>query len=359
MFIIAHNAARIWGGAEIATARLLAGLRQRGHRVLLLCNEQRVAAAAEKIGIATEIVPVGGDFMFVDALRLARRLRHYKPDAFIIGTYRKLFITSLAARVAGVPRVFVRAGLETDTPRSAKYRYALSRWVNVVVVNASRMRTPFLSLPGWYDERVAFIPNGVPEPERRLPAGALRREFGIPPDANVVGTVARLNVQKRLDRLLSAMTLLDPRVHCMMAGTGPERDTLRDLVIRLGLTGRVHLLGHREDTGDVIAALDVMVVASDREGMSNSMLEALISGVPVISTPVSGADDALSPLPDGRRPGIVLETFDVPELARAIDTLLADEAGLASMRAAAHAKARAEFGVEQMLDRWECVLQRS
>jgi glycosyltransferase involved in cell wall biosynthesis len=359
MFIIAHNAARIWGGAEIATTRLLAGLQRRGHRVLLLCNDARVASAAETMGVATEIAPVGGDLMITDALRLFRRLRHYRPDAFIVGTYKKLFIASLAARMAGVPRILVRAGLETDTPRSGKYRFALSRWVNLIVVNARRMRAPFLALPGWSDERVIFIPNGVPEPERRLAAGALRSALGIPVDAQVVGSVARLNVQKRLDRLLQALTLLDTRVHCILAGAGPEQNALERMVAELALEGRVHFLGHREDTADVMAALDVMVIASDREGMSNSMLEAMMAGVPVISTPVSGADDALEPLPDGRRPGIVLDTFDVQELAKAIDSLLADEAGLDTMREGAREKARAEFGIETMLDRWEGVLARS
>src|SRR5690606_18204583 len=130
MFVAAHNGARIWGGAERATVRLLAGLQQRGHRVLLLCNDPRVMAEAERSGIPTRRLHLGGDLAVVDALRLAATLRRDRPDAFVVGTYKKLFHAALGARLAGVPRVIARVGLETDTPRSGKYRVALRRWVD-------------------------------------------------------------------------------------------------------------------------------------------------------------------------------------------------------------------------------------
>ena len=160
MFIAAHNGARIWGGAERATVRLLSGLQQRGHRVLLLCNDSLVKAEADRAGIPTRRLRLGGDAAIADALRLGAALRGDRPDAFIVGTYKKLFHASLGARLAGVPRVIARVGLETDTPRSAKYRIALRRWVDAVVVTAERMRQPFVDLYGEAAAAVHVIPNG-------------------------------------------------------------------------------------------------------------------------------------------------------------------------------------------------------
>ncbi len=353
MFIVAHNGAPIWGGAERATALLLAGLRERGHRVLLLCNEAEVARRAGELGVPTEIARLGGDAALHHAVAMGRRLRALRPDAFIVGTFRKLFLASLAARVGGVRRVVARVGLESDTPRSAKYRFVLARWVDAVVVNASRMRPAFTALPGWSDARVPVIHNGVAAPAR---TGTLRAQLGIPADAPVVGTVARLARQKRIDRLLQTVAFLPPETHCLVAGGGGRLERLRTLADELGIGARVHLVGHRDDTGTVLATLDVFVTASDSEGLSNAMLEALACGVPVVSTPVSGAEDALEPFPDRRRPGTIAG-WEPENLADAIRPLLNDPELRARMGEAARERAEERFGIAGMLDRWERVLR--
>lgn len=354
MHVVAHNGARIWGGAERATALLLAGLQARGHRVLLLCNDEMVARRAGELGVPTEILPLGGDGMLPHAFRLARRLRRQRPDAFVIGTYKKLFLAALGARLARVPRVVARMGLETDTPRSAKYRFALPRWVHAVAVNARRMRPAFADLPGFSPDRVVVIHNGVTAPVRRQPPGAVRAALGIAPDAPVVGAIARLAAQKRFDRLLRAVVQL-PEVHCILAGDGEERPALEALSAELGIASRVHFLGNRDDTGDVLDALDLFVVSSDREGLSNSMLEALAAGVPVVSTPVSGAEDALEPLPDAAAPGEIAG-FSDDEIAAALRRLLADPARRREMAEEARRRARGRFSMDTMLARWEALL---
>jgi glycosyltransferase involved in cell wall biosynthesis len=358
VYVIAHNGARIWGGAERATALVLKGLAERGHRVLLLCNEPLVEGRARGLGVPAALGRLGGDVAVPDALRMAARLRRERPDALVIGTYKKAWLAALAAHLAGVPRVVARVGLETDTPRSAKYRFVLARWVDAVAVNAARMRAPFLALPGWTDERVVTIHNGVHLPDASLPPGAVRASLGIPAGAPVVGAVARLASQKRLDRLLRAVALLPADVHCVLAGDGEQRGGLEALAAELGIGHRVHLLGHRADTADVLGALDLFAVTSDREGMSNAMLEALAAGVPVVSTPVSGADEALDALPDGRVPGVIVRAE--PEgIASSIRVLLADPARLREMGGAARERARARFSFAAMIDGWEALLARA
>lgn len=357
MFVVAHNGARLWGGAERATVLLLAGLQQRGHRVLLLCNDARVADGAREMGVPAETGTLGGDVAVHDAARLAARLRRLSPDALVIGTFKKMWLAALAARWAGVPRVVARIGLETDTPRSAKYRFVLGRgWVHAVVLNAGRLREAYRALPGWTDERVVVIPNGVHLPGPGRPREEARAALGVPTGAWTVGAVARLARQKRLDRLLEAVALLPPAVHCVLAGDGEERDALVALAERLGVADRVHFVGWRSDTTAVLAALDVFVLCSDREGMSNAMLEALAVGVPVVSTPVSGADEALEPLADGTAPGVIVP-FDSAALAEALRGVMDDPARREAMAAAAARRARERFSFGAMLDAYERVLR--
>jgi glycosyltransferase involved in cell wall biosynthesis len=356
VYIAAHLGTRIWGGAERATTLLLAGLRKRGHRVQLFCNEPLVAEKAAAMGVPARVLAIGGDAALPHALRFALVLRKDRPDALVVAGWKKVPLASLGARLAGVPRVVARVGLEGHAPRGPKYRLALRWWVDAVVVNASRLRPAFTALPGWTPARVPVIHNAVhPHPARHSPA-EVRERLGIPPGAPVVGAVARLARQKRFDRLLEAVAALPADVHCVLAGEGRRREELEALADRLGLGTRVHFPGWRADPADVLGAFDVFAVTSDKEGMSNAMLEALAAGVPVVSTPVSGADDALAPLADGAAPGIVTRGFEVEEIADALRSVLEDPGRRAAMADAARRAAAERFDFERMLDRWEAVL---
>jgi glycosyltransferase involved in cell wall biosynthesis len=355
MRVVAHNGARILGGAERATVLLLSGLQARGHDVLLMCNDGKVAEYCASAGIPSKIGIIGGDLSLLYARRFASSLNSEKPDAVIVGTWKKLFFASWAAKKAGARKVVARVGLESDTARSFKYRYALRRWTDAVVVNANQMAASFSNVDGFDSRNVSVIQNGVVVPQRQSPSGALRAGLGIPACAPTIGTVARLAKQKRIDRLLRAFAKLPRDVHCIIAGDGSERESLARLAAELGVSDRVHLIGHREDKGDVLDALDLFVVTSDQEGLSNAMLEAMAFGLPIVSTPVSGAGEALLPDIKGTAPGLIT-SFDDASIAASIETLLADSANCRSMGEAAKRIAVTRFSLDSMLDQWEEIL---
>jgi glycosyltransferase involved in cell wall biosynthesis len=283
-------------------------------------------------------------------------LRDLKPDAFLIGTYKKLALAGLGAHLAGVPRVVARVGLESDTPRNAKYRIALRRWIDAVAVNSRAMAQPFENLAGFGPDKVTVIHNGVTPPVARARPGTLRATLRIPAQAHVVGTVCRVAKQKRIDRLIDAMAILPASVHCIVAGEGPGRIELERRCDELALRARVHFLGHRDDVGDVLGALDVFIVSSDKEGMSNAMLEAMALGVPVVSTRVSGAQDALSPTAAGATAGTIVD-FSPRAIAEAASAILSDPSRRSQMAHAGRELASGEFSFEKMLDRWEAFLR--
>jgi glycosyltransferase involved in cell wall biosynthesis len=246
--------------------------------------------------------------------------------------------------------------LASDTPRRWKYRYAVQRWIDTVVLNAESMRAGFLAdVPDYDPGRVVTIHTGVIRPRCSKPAGAVRTELGIPASAQVIGAVARLSRQKRLERLIQSTQGL-PDVHCIIAGEGDQRAQLEALRGQLGLDARVHLLGQRTDVGDVLAALDLFVVCSDQEGMANAMLEAMAAGVPVLSTPVSGAHEALQPLSDGRQPGRVLASYAYNEMTGTVRDMLAKPPLLRLMAEAAQQAARERFDFDRMVSEYEVIL---
>lgn len=356
-FIIAQNGARIFGGGERFIVKLLVRLQARGHRVLFLCRDEFVASEAGRRGVDAQVFHVGGHAALHDALRLGLFLRRASPDGLLLSSFHKVFLGGMAGRIGRVPRVVARFGLSSDRPgRRFVYPIALRRWVDRVVVNSTEFRDGVRAdLPDVDPEKIITIYNGVDAPERQRPAGALRRELGIGPEARVIGAVARLSGQKRLDRLLRVTAALPADVTCLVAGHGPEESSLRELATTLGIESRVRFLGLRDDVGDVLDALDVYVITSAREGLSNSMLEALACGVPVISTPVSGASTALEPLADGRVPGRIVEP-EPGELAAAVGELLADHDLRERMGEAARARVRERFDWDEKIDRWEQIL---
>lgn len=375
--IAAHNGAPELGGAEIATAILLGGLAERGHDVVLFYNREVVARGVAGYGIEVRPGRLGGDIAVHHALRFAARLRRYRADVLIVGTFRKLWLAALAARLAGVP-VVARIGLSTDVPRNVKYRWVFRHWVDAVVTNADDLAAAYrAALPEAPPPRIVAVHKGI-EPVPTAPAEDTRRGLDLPPTAPLIGGVGRLVGQKRFDRLLRVLARLPPRVHCLIVGAGPLRGDLESLAATLDVAGRVRFTGHRGDVPDVMAALDLLVITSDRESLANVMLEAMAAGTPVVSTPVSGAAEALvgdaegvegvgdmgdmgdQPEGAGRGrggpAGLVVEP-DAARLAVAIESLLGDPDRLAAMGTAARAVVERRFGRDRMLDAWETVLR--
>jgi glycosyltransferase involved in cell wall biosynthesis len=147
-----------------------------------------------------------------------------------------------------------------------------------------------------------------------------------------------------------------PAAKCVIAGDGAARDELEKLSARLGVADRVHFLGNRDDARDVIDSMDVFVLVSDSEGMSNAMLEAMARGRPVVSTNVSGADDALAASDDHDAAGIITD-FDETSIAHAIEVLRNDAKLRESTGRAAMNRARTQFSRDAMLTAWENFLE--
>lgn len=351
--IAAHISAAEWGGAERRSLALLAGLAARGHRVIVYCNTPRIAAKAREHGLEAVISPLRGDVMLGRALAFARHLRRQRPDVLLLITFRRLLPGAIAGRIARVPRIISRVGLASDVARSAKYRFVLRRWIDDVVVNAESLRAPFIaSLPPGARARVHVIPNGVEPRHAAATRADARAQVDVPADAFVIGSVARLVKQKRFDRLIEAVAQLDG-VHAVIAGDGYMRDALAQLAQSLGVADRIHFLGHREDIGTVHRMLDVYVVCSDQEGMSSGMLEAMAAALPVVSTPVSGAAEALHGPP---RCGLIT-AFEPHAVADAIRRLMHDPEARRTLGRAAAEVARTRYSIAAMTDRWEALLQ--
>jgi glycosyltransferase involved in cell wall biosynthesis len=177
-------------------------------------------------------------------------------------------------------------------------------------------------------ERIHLVPNGVDgrqfhpaTPEQRV---AARRALGLVCERLVL-YVGRLSPEKNPLGLLDAWAAVDVQARggalLALVGDGPDWGQVHARVQMPNLAGGVHLAGKQSDVATWCRAADVYVISSHNEGLSNTMIEAMASGLPVISTRVSGSSVLLE-LPAA---GVVVDVNDVEQLAGAMRSLLQDE----------------------------------
>ncbi|MFY7962869.1 MAG: glycosyltransferase, partial [Elsteraceae bacterium] len=229
----------------------------------------RLAALSDKL-TAMRKAP-GVDLTLVP--RLAAILRERRPTAVLCHGIGPLIYGGLAARLAGVP---VRLQIEHDgwslqSPRAARlHRFGLwlagSRLVAVTQAVAEDLRRLHPAKP------VAVVINGV-DTERFRPADQTRSRLrlGLPAAVPLIGCIARLEAVKGQDLLIDAMVGL-PGVHLALVGDGSQAGSLKSRVEALGVEDRVHFLGHRDDSSELLPCFDVFCLPSRAEGLPLALL---------------------------------------------------------------------------------------
>jgi sugar transferase (PEP-CTERM/EpsH1 system associated) len=263
-----------------------------------------------------------------------------------------------AARLARVPGVVhSEHGYELETLSGLPFRRrilcrTLFPLADAVFTVTADLRN-YHSKQSWLAARnFRVIYNGVDTEKFSPRSGAglrMRKQLGIPEASVVIGSVGRLVPIKDYSTLLDAAEILLRQrrdVHVLLVGDGPERTGLQDRVARSAiLTGRVTFAGASDNVPDLLNALDVFVLPSISEGMSNTILEAMASGLAMVVTRAGGNSELVE---DGRS-GLLFAPRDLQALAQLLLGLFEDSGKRLSLGAAARARAVEHFGLASMI----------
>ena len=195
--------------------------------------------------------------------------------------------------------------------------------------------------------KIHVIPSAF-QPRENGGTGDLRREFSIPPDAPIIGTVALLRPVKRLELLVEAFARVlreVPEAWLVIVGEGESRPSVEAAIERFGVGARTTMTGMREDVDTMWRSIDVAAMTSDREGTPVAALEALHYGVPMVAPAVGGIPDIF----EGGG-GVLVPPGDVEALSRELAALLRDPERRRTIGAAGRAHAR-EFSAERQVER--------
>ena len=285
-------------------------------------------------------------------LRLARLFRATRTDIVHTRNAEAFFYAGLGARLAGVPVLLHSEHGRTFDDRALRL-YAqrlLSRWANGIFAVSGALRDDLVRYVGLRPSQVDVLHNGVDRSRfGSADRESARRLLGLDSDSLVVGSVGRLVAVKNYALLLQAFAALRREdAVLLLAGDGPERAALEQLAQGLGVASRVRLLGHRDDVPAVLAALDVFALSSRSEGMSNTLLEAMAAGLPIVATRVGGNAEIVRDGVDG----LLVDDGDAPGLAHALGELAVHVGRRAAMGASGRDRVATEFSIEAMVDRY-------
>ncbi len=350
----------LWsGGSEERIARVMAHLPRHRFRFSWMgfgaVREDLIAKAGPHVtaypvdrhptaGIQPSLIP-----------NIVMHLRRIRPHLVHVHNWSTSIYGIAAARLAGVPAVLYEfGGLAKDEVPSARRQRLMQTLApqvdhfTAVCEFLGQQLQDYWHLP---PDRITVAPTGVDfsRVDRAPKKEAARKKFGLPVDAEIIGTVSVLRAVKRIEDLIEAAGKLAktrPNLHLVLAGDarGLSFDDLRRHAAEVGLKDRLHLLGRVEDTAAALACFDVFINCSDFEGLSNAIIEAMAMRIPVVVTAVGGSPELVTEGQTGR----LVPPRQPALLADAIDKTLSEPN--ADIIERAYTKVRSECSIDTMVD---------
>lgn len=296
--------------------------------------------------------------------RLAAAARQYELDILHARGWPTLVETAVAALLANVTTtVYGFHGKTIDDlqgiglVRRLAQRLFIRCYSRVITLN-QLMANDFACECGLPLDQIRIIGNGVDihHFSPRTDRSDLRVRFGLPPDRLILGNVARLDPVKNHDVIIRALYRLrqhPSRPFVLLVGEGGHRPILEEQIKRRGLAEDVKLFGYSERISALLNCMDLYVQSSFYEGFSNTILEAMACGVPVLASRVGGTADLFT---DGEQ-GLLFPSDDDATLAQLITRFADDRVLRLSMADRARRHVIEHFSVQTMVRKYEALYQ--
>jgi glycosyltransferase involved in cell wall biosynthesis len=295
--------------------------------------------------------------------QLRRLVRERKIDIVHAHDYKTDLLALFLARLESVIPLTTAHGWTGHSPIERRLYYPadklLMRAFPKVIAVSSEIRGTLLRW-GCRPERVQVVLNGIDhETFRRQPGRGLaaRQAFNLPADAIVLGSVGRLEPQKRFDTLIDAFAGIrarHPEARLVIAGEGSARRDLEARIRSLRLEDSCHLIGHFGDIVTFHHALDMFVQSSEYEGTPNVVLEAMALETAIVATSAGGTAELAR---DGRE-ALIVSPGSTSSLLDAINRALDDPVATTARRVAARRRTETDLSFATRMATVEAIYER-
>lgn len=317
----------------------------------------QVAERARELKIPVKVFQSKGKIDFDTVNKLKRCLTAHKIDVLHTHNYKSDIIGALATRHLNVKLIATAHGFTDINHKVSVYekidRMFLKKFFDGVVVVSDSVMPDF--------PQKMVIQNGIDVKrfqQTQKSRMEIRRQYGIQDDEIVIGTVARLSIEKNQKLLIAAADKVckrNSKVKIMIVGDGPEEDLLKNAVKNLQLEKQIIFTGLMRNVAPFYKAFDIFTLTSLTEGVPMTVLEAMASGVTVVATRVGGIPQIIS----HGLSGLLVNSNDLDGLVSAFEKLVADESLRKKLANAGFCFVQQEYSIEQMTRLYSQVYQKA
>jgi L-malate glycosyltransferase len=297
--------------------------------------------------------------------RIFRKMRQIKPDVVQPFLTPATFFGILPALWCRTPVILVternasgRTDLGPGTRIYIRIEDFLTHFADWAIPNSEAGKNSLVRR-GVSPKRIKVIYNGLnfkrlyTTPEKVQP---IRFQFDIPLQSKVIGMMARLFPIKNHTAFFKMAEIVAralPSAHFALLGDGPLRNEMEDLVSKSTLRLKTTFFGEQQDIGTFLSIFDIAVLTSDAEGCSNSLLEAMAMGKPVVATDVGGNREVVI----SGETGFLVPAGDIQAMANKIILLLQNPEKAQAMGQKARQIAISRFSIEKMVHEYESIYE--
>ena len=353
LHIVHTEASCGWGGQEIRILSEATGLRDRGHRVELLCpGDAPIFAAAHDMGLSATALDIGKKHL--PGLLAMRDWLKIHPTVDILNTHSSTdsWLSAVACMSLSKSPAMVRTRhISTAVPKNMPTRWLYTSATRHIVTTGERLRRTLIEENRFPAEQITSVPTGVdPQIYQRGEQTAAREKLNLPVDIPVIGIVATLRDWKGHDDLIEAIAILDRPLLLLIVGDGPRRSSIERKIRKYGVEEQVRLVGNQNEVTPWLQTMDLFTLPSwANEGVPQGILQAMMCALPVISTAVGSIEEAVI---DGET-GIIVPTRNADALAAAIAGLLDNPEHAHALGEAGAKRAHELFSRDTMLNRMQ------
>lgn len=306
------------------------------HMVICLTNSGKFSQRIEKLDVPVIELNKSPGHDFKSYKKLFQVLREYRPDIVHSRNLAALEAQLVTLALPGTKRIHGEHGRDMNDLDGSNWKYNFFRsltrpLIDQYIAVSQDLNHWLLHTVGVNPEKIRQIYNGVDLAKFASHARAPSTDipsFLLDDQSLVIGTVGRLTPVKDQQNLLSAAALLirnnpsiEDKLQVIIVGDGALRTSLEQQAQKLGLGGRVWFAGDRDDVPQILQCMDVFVLPSLAEGISNTLLEAMACSLPIVATRVGGTPEIIG---HGEQ-GLLVEAQDTDALADALFRLLEDK----------------------------------
>ena len=289
-----------WGGQEIRIINEMIAVREEGVDVFLACRDDAIIKKkALENNIKVFTLPFRGNADFKTLFGLNKIIKTYSIDIVNTHSGKDTWVGGLAAKLAGIKFIRTR---HLSNPISPARTNFINELADYIFTTGESVREDMIKYNRIQSHKIQSIPTGIDSsifnPDK-YDIAECRKQFNLRDDEIAIGILAVLRQFKRHDLFLEMAKALiekysNKKLVFIIAGDGPQKNSINKIINDLNLTPHVKFLGHVNNVSEFLSALDILVLSSDsKEGVPQSVIQGLFMNKPVVATNSGSTKDLL------------------------------------------------------------------